>query len=287
METINVKCNLCGADDYSVIYNSSIGDVSPSVEDYKSTVNKYGFFHRIVSCKRCGLIYMNPRDSEIKNRYREIVDEDYLESWDERAIMFKDHLRILRKYKTQKSNLLDIGSYAGIFLSEAKKEDYNIFAVEPSRWAAELAGKKTGIEVLQGSWDEVSLPKNYFDVITMWDVVEHLESPVSCFKQIYGWLKKDGIVAVTTHNIKGWFPRLMGRKYPWLMRFHLYHFEPKTLSAMLIKNNLNPILIKYYKKTVSLKYFLSRFGIKVRSKVFEKIRFSFNTGDMFMIIARK
>jgi 2-polyprenyl-3-methyl-5-hydroxy-6-metoxy-1,4-benzoquinol methylase len=230
---------------------------------------------------------MNPRDTGIKNLYREVVDEAYLESWEERAITFKNHLRILRKYKTQKANLLDIGCYAGVFLSEAKKENYNIVAIEPSKWAAEFAKKKTDTKVLQGNWDEVSLPRNYFDVVTMWDVVEHLEYPSSCFKQVYEWLKKDGIVAVTTHNIKGWFARLMREKYPWLMRFHLYHFEPKTLSAMLTKNNLNPILIKYYTKTISLKYFLSRFKIKVQSKLFEKLKFSFNTGDMFMIIARK
>ncbi|MDD5449440.1 MAG: class I SAM-dependent methyltransferase [Candidatus Omnitrophica bacterium] len=287
MITQDVRCNLCNADDYTVLYNSTVGDIPPGTEDYKSTVNKYGLFHRLVSCRRCGLIYMNPRDTGIKDFYRKVVDKEYIESWDERAVTFRRHLEILRRYKAQKANLLDIGCYAGIFLSEAKKEDYNIIAIEPSKWAAEFAREKTGVRVLEGSWDEASLPENYFDVVTMWDIVEHLENPSACFRQICRWLKEGGIVAMTTHNVKGWFARLAGRRYPWLMRFHLYHFEPKTLSAMLFKNGFTPILVKNYTKIFSLKYILGRLGIRAGGGLFKKITLSFNTGDMFMIIARK
>lgn len=286
-DTINVRCNLCGVDDYTVIHDSTVANIPPTVEDYTSTVNKYGFFHRLVSCRRCGLVYMNPRDIEIKNLYKKVVDNAYLESWEERAVTFKKHLKILAKYKAKKGNLLDIGCYAGIFLNEAKKDGYNAIGVEPSEWAADCARRKTGAEVLCGSWDEISLPEGFFDIVTMWDVVEHLEDPSGCFKKIHGWLRKDGIIAVTTHNIEGWFARLMGRRYPWLMRFHFYHFEPKTLSAMLLKNGLEPILVKSYLKTISLKYMLSRLGIRPRGKLFERARFSFDTGDMFMVIANK
>lgn len=285
-DTINVKCNLCGADDHTTMYDSKIRGIPATVEDYTSTATKYGCFHRLVCCRRCGLVYASPRDAEVKNLYRKVVDNAYLESWQERAFTFRRHLEILTRYKAGTGDLLDIGCYAGIFLNEAKKYKYNATGVEPSEWAADYARKKTGAQVLCASWDEASFLEDSFDIVTLWDVVEHLEDPSACFKKIHGWLRKDGIIALTTYNIKGWFPRLLGRSYPWLMRFHLYHFEPRTLSAMLLKNGLKPILVEPYLKTISLKYFLTRFGIKRRGKLFERVRFSFNTGDMFMVIAR-
>lgn len=285
--TVNVRCNLCGADDYTVIYNPTIANIPPTVEDYTSTINRYGRFHRLVSCRQCGLVYMNPRDAGIKDLYKKVVDNAYLESWEERVITFKGHLKELAEHKAGRGNLLDIGCYAGIFLSEAKKDGYNVTGIELSEWAAGYAGRKTGAEVLCGSWDEVSLPESSFDAVTMWDVVEHLEDPSACFKKIHSWLKKDGIVAVTTHNIKGRFARLMAKRYLWLMRFHIYHFEPKTLSAILAKNGFELISEKPYVKTISLKYMLGQAGIKIPWRFLEKARFSFDTGDLFMIIARK
>ena len=124
-----MKCNLCGNDDYAVIYAPTIpSGLSPTVEDYTSTVNKYGFSHRLVSCRHCGLVYANPRDEQTVELYRKVVDKTYLESWEERAATFREHLKILSGYNSGGHDLLDLGCYAGIFLDEAKKLGYNAVA---------------------------------------------------------------------------------------------------------------------------------------------------------------
>ncbi len=56
---------------------------------------------------------------------------------------------------------------------------------------------------------------------------------------------------------------------------------------MLVKNGFEPILIKYYTKAFSLGYLLSKFGIKASNGLCRKIKLSLNTGDMFMVVARK
>jgi 2-polyprenyl-3-methyl-5-hydroxy-6-metoxy-1,4-benzoquinol methylase len=256
------------------------------VEECVSTVSGYASSNRIVSCRSCGLLYANPRDASLTGLYAQVVDDEYVKSWEERARTFRKHLKVLEKYR-QGRKLLDIGCYAGIFLDEAKKAGYDIMGIEPSKWAAEFARGKTGAEVLHGSWDAVTLPESGFDIITIWDVIEHLEDPSACLKHVHGWLKSGGIVAITTHDIGSLFARMMGKRYPWLMRFHLYHFTPKTLSAMLSKNGLKVVLVKYYVKAFSLKYILGRLGLNVRSGIFEKVAIPLNSGDMFMIIARK
>ena len=116
MDITAVKCNLCGADDYTVVYDSNLHGASPTVKDYTSTINKYGLFNRIVSCNKCGLVYMNPRDAAIKDLYREVVDEQYLDSKDERAATFRKQLWVLDRYAKRGGRLLDIGCYTGIFL---------------------------------------------------------------------------------------------------------------------------------------------------------------------------
>lgn len=282
----HVKCNLCGADDYSVMFPSTVGNTPPAVDDYVSTAPRYGEYHDIVKCHNCGLIYMNPVDSKITDLYGDVVDQAYLDSWEERAETFRRHLDVLRGFKPE-GELLDIGCYAGIFLSEAARKGYSVTGVEPSKWASDFARNRTGAEVITGSWDTATIQKNAFDIVTLWDVIEHLEDPASCLAFVHDRLKPGGMVAVTTHDIGSLFARVMGRKYPWLMRFHLYHFTPTTLSAMLSRAGLKPVLTMYYSKRFSLKYFLSRFGIKVKGKLFEKISIPIYTGDMMLIVAEK
>ncbi len=281
-----VRCNLCNADNYRVMYLSTVGDTPPSVEEYTSTVNKYGAFHNIVKCMSCGLVYMNPRDAGTVTFYKDVIDEEYLKTWQERAGTFRGHLTTVQKYKPH-GDILDMGCYAGIFLDEARKQGYRVSGIEPSAWASEYARKKTGAQIITGSCSDRHFQKESFDVVTLWDVIEHLENPSASLSLVYDYLRVEGIAAITTHDIGSLFARLTGRKYPWLMRFHLYHFTPNTLSALLLKNGLQPISTVYYSKTFSFRYLLGRFGINMQSALFEKIRIPVNTGDMFMIVAKK
>ncbi len=287
MEYSKVKCNICGSDDYKIIYHSNVGITRPSVEDYTSTVNKYSVFNNIVKCKKCGLVYMNPRDVGVNELYKDVVDNAYLKTWQERSETFNEHLKVIAKYKPC-GLLLDIGCYAGIFLDEAQKRGYQVTGIEPSTWASDYARKKTGATIINASCNEkLFFPTEEFDLVTLWDVVEHLDDPSLCLSNIYTYLKSDGIVVITTHDIGSIIAKLMGKRYPWLMRFHLYHFTPKTLSVLLLKNRLEVVLTRYYSKKFSIAYILSRAGIKAESALFKRIVIPVNTGDMFMVIAKK
>ena len=159
--------------------------------------------------------------------------------------------------------------------------------MEASRWASEYAREKTGAHIAIGRCEDVSFPEDSFDMVTLWDVVEHLEDPISCFRKVHDWLRPGGITAVTTHDIGSLVARLMGKKYPWLMRFHLYHFTPETLGALMERAGLKPIAVKYYVKTFSLRYILSRFGLNLKANLLDKLKIPIPTRDMFMIIAEK
>jgi len=278
---------MCGKDDYSIVYHSNIGQIIPTVNDYTSTINKYCVYNNIVQCNNCGLIYMNPQDAAVEKLYKDVVDDAYLDSWDERAEVFKNHLKIISEYKNS-GKILDIGCYAGIFIDEAQKKGYEVNGIEPSEWAAAYARKKTGVLVINACCNEKQFfTDKDFDVVTLWDVIEHLSNPSLTLSNVYSYLKEEGIVVITTHDIGSFIAKIMGKRYPWLMRFHLFHFTPKTLGALLEKNKFEILSTRYYSKKFKLNYLLSRFGIKTKAEFFKKISIPVNLGDMFMIVAKK
>lgn len=286
MSFIKVKCNICEGNDYVVLYKSNLKKSGPSVKEYTSTVNDYASYNDIVKCKKCGLVYMNPRDKNVNSLYKDVVDKDYIESWDERKNTFKKHLTEINKYK-KNGKLLDIGCYAGIFPTLAREEGFDVTGIEPSKWAASYAADKSKSLIFQGSWSEIKLKKNSFDVITMWDVIEHLEDPLGCLKAAYSWIKKGGALAVTTHDINSIMAKIMGNKYPWLMRFHLYHFDSKSLARIIEKAGFKVDVKRTYSKMFSIRYLLERVGIRTRLNFFSKISIPIYTGDMMIIIATK
>jgi 2-polyprenyl-3-methyl-5-hydroxy-6-metoxy-1,4-benzoquinol methylase len=282
----HVSCNFCGGSNTKLLYASTVGDTPPTAEDYVGTHPGYGKYHDLVQCQNCSLIYMNPRDAEIPRLLSEVVDHDYIDSQNERIEMFQNHLKLIKRFKPQGS-LLDIGCYAGTFLSLAKQAGYRVEGVEPSVWAANYAKEQTGAEVHCESIEKMALPENSFDIVTLWDVVEHLEDPLLCLKKAYRAMKPDGILIISTHNIGSLFARSLGSHYPWLMRFHLYHFTPDTLAMLGAKAGFSRVMTESYKKRFSLAYFLQRIHFPWRSKFFERIRIQINMGDMFLLVLKK
>lgn len=283
--TQTVKCNLCGSAESRLIFPSTIKS-SVEVADFVSTNTHYGNYHNIVQCTDCGLLYMNPRDAGIPDLYGEVEDQAYLETWEERAITFRSHLDLLKKIKSD-GKILDVGCYAGIFLNEAKNAGYEVAGIEPSRWASEYTRQKTGAQVWTGTCEKLPLPAAEFDVVTVWDVVEHFEDPANCFRALHPTLKPGGVILVTTHDIDSRLARILGKRYPWLMRFHLFHFSPKTLGEMLRRCGFEVASTQYYTKKFSLDYLLSRVGLNGWFPWFKRILVPVPTGDMFLIVAKR
>ncbi|MFH0877372.1 MAG: hypothetical protein V1863_04025, partial [Candidatus Omnitrophota bacterium] len=75
-----IKCDLCGSDNYSVVYKTYRGDLSAGASGYKITDHDLHAPMRVVKCRKCGLVYTNPRihEQELECNYSDMVDESYL-----------------------------------------------------------------------------------------------------------------------------------------------------------------------------------------------------------------
>jgi 2-polyprenyl-3-methyl-5-hydroxy-6-metoxy-1,4-benzoquinol methylase len=298
----HVLCDLCGSDRYKVRFPSTLGDgAGGDLSAYRCTSSGYGQHHTIVECLSCGLVYANPRydSGEMLARYEAVEDPLYIEERQGRVLTFERHLRPLEKIVPPGDGrrLLDVGCYTGVFIEIADQHGWDAWGVEPSQWAAAHA-RSTGLQVVEGTMATADFEDATFDVITMWDVIEHLEQPSAEVGQAFRLLKPGGVLVAHTMDLDSLFARLMGRRWPWLMEMHIYFFTRRTLSKLVEKAGFRVITIKPQGRYLRLGYLATRVAAYSRPLggalgwLFDRLRFSeraipINLGDLITIFARK
>ena len=221
-----VNCNLCGSDDTKLLYIKT---------DYRCDKRDFN----IVQCRKCELVYVNPRYNleTLRKRYTKeyysgSVYENYIGMEKELKSMFRRRLRKIEKYK-KGGRLLDIGCAAGFFLEVAEEKGWSVFGVELSEYASNYA-RERGLNIFTGDLMETTFPDEYFDVITLWAVISNLQNPYNNLIEAYRILKKKGLIVIQTGNIDSIFAKLQGINWGILTPGgHLYYFSPKTLRKML------------------------------------------------------
>ena len=233
------------------------------VSAFRCTNPGYGSHSRIVQCRHCRYVYANPRweAAELVGAYAAVEDETYLEQRAGRELTFSKHLQRLEKITgpADGRRLLDVGAYIGVFVETALAAGWDAVGVEPSRWAAHVA-QEQGLPVVEGTQDAPELQGQQFDVVTMWDVIEHVDDPAAEMAKSYHLLKPGGFLAVHTMDIESLAARLMGRRWPWLMDMHIHYFSKRTLTQMLEQAGFEVIWIGPQGRFLSLGYLATRIG---------------------------
>jgi 2-polyprenyl-3-methyl-5-hydroxy-6-metoxy-1,4-benzoquinol methylase len=152
--------------------------------------------------------------------------------------------KILKKIETvtgknrSQIRLLDVGCSNGAFIHVANKMGMNCEGVEPAKEAA-LAAQEVGLKVFHGFLEEVRLPDNSFDVVTLFEVVEHLKDPLSLLKECKRILKPAGILCIRTGNTDSWTVKAFKEKWHYFNIFkhggHISFFNKKSISALAQK----------------------------------------------------
>jgi 2-polyprenyl-3-methyl-5-hydroxy-6-metoxy-1,4-benzoquinol methylase len=160
----------------------------------------------IQRCGSCSLIYVSPRLAEHQHHYhgqREGILAKYGpilrgEKGHNRDANYRQELAVLARLKPS-GRLLDVGTHCGFFLRMARGQGWELHGVEPSP-AAELAREFFGLEVHRGHLEELGLPAASFDLVTLIDVIEHLDNPLQLLAEVRRLLAPDGLVFVKTPN---------------------------------------------------------------------------------------
>ena len=148
-------------------------------------------------------------------------------------LTFKRRLRDIERRLGRRGRLLDVGCALGDFLVVARDAGWQAEGVEISSFASKVAASK-GVVTYCGVLEDLRLPANQYDVITLYDTIEHLVDPLRTLREIKRLLASDGIVHIVTPDVGGLQARLLGPLwYHFKPGEHLVYFSSATLRAAL------------------------------------------------------
>ena len=198
----------------------------------------------LVKCKNCGLVFCEPIPTidELNKYYKIYAYENNFYS----PITKQRYIELLKTFEPYRKNnkILDVGCGNGFFLETAKEEGWEVYGTEFSEKAIEVL-KEKAIKSFKGELKQENFKVQMFDVITSFEVIEHINNPKEEIPKFYNLLRTGGLLYITTPNFNSISRNLLKEKwniigYP----EHLTYYTPKTLKRLLVKNNFKKIKIK-------------------------------------------
>lgn len=276
------SCNLCGS------------------KKKKKLFKKYGY--DIVRCQNCGFVYTNLVVD--KNFVKDYYQQDYFEkgqkkhsydSYEQQEIALKKTFKHkLNKLKlNSKGNLLDVGCAYGYFLSEAPKS-WKKYGVEISKHAVKVARKENPRAIIkEGVLTPNLFSPTKFNLVTLWDVIEHLEDPKETLTVIFDKLKRGGKLVLATGNVDSCLAKKQGQNWHlYNPPQHLSYFSPQTITQLLTEIGYKKIKITHPFSYYSFSYLLHKLNNLYLKKervlnLANKLVFPVNLWDIMMVEAIK
>jgi len=288
IEKLN-RCRVCGGRDHSILFV------------------KGGY--EVAKCGNCGLVFLNfaPSDRFLSDYYAEDFfndsgTKDGYSDYKEEAVnlerTFRRRIDILKRYQEKGGTLLDVGCATGEFMKLAA-EYWNVYGVEISSYASRAAGEK-GLNVFNGKLEQSPYLNSGFNVVTLWDTIEHVAQPLETMRLISRIVKPKGIVALTTGDVGSFVSRACGRYWHlYNIPQHLSYFDKGTITDLLKRSGFKTVEIAYPALNFTLDYLLFRsitfYNLKFALPAYKKFthkgllnsNIKINLFDVMLVIAQK
>jgi 2-polyprenyl-3-methyl-5-hydroxy-6-metoxy-1,4-benzoquinol methylase len=252
METkkqIKPLCKVCNSDEISDIGVITNGNYSAGYLKYYS----------LLKCKKCSFrfIYPTPSDEVLGHIYSNPEYSAWGTSDDKesniRYINFKHYIKIIKRY-INNGKLLDCGCATGYFIDVAKESGFDSYGIETSEIPFSISEKKHPQRIFRQNIEELSIPDSFFDVITMFDFIEHVKNPEDSLHKASNLLKTNGYLIITTPDTKSLSMTMMGKSHTNYILEHISLFNHKCLPKYFEQFGLEIISITPAKKILTLKY---------------------------------
>jgi 2-polyprenyl-3-methyl-5-hydroxy-6-metoxy-1,4-benzoquinol methylase len=277
------KCDICGNKHFEILHK-----MNDKALDIKEDFNLF-------KCLKCGVIFINPQPSfkELGKHYKgdyyslkKIQTKEESRKVKFRISLYDTYFNPKNKNLIKKilflpiinymrgiiispgKKILDVGSGSGQFLYEIKELGLDVYGVEPGNFDKESVNKHN-LKIKKMDLIAAKFSNNFFDLITINQVLEHVSNPTDTIKELYRILSKKGILIIGVPNTNSLAYKLFKKNWYQLdVPRHLFDFSDKNLVEKLKKEGFKIKRIRYNSRptqfTISLKYLL---GIKSFGKM--------------------
>jgi SAM-dependent methyltransferase len=200
--------------------------------------------------------------------------------------------RLLGKERSE-IRLLDVGCSNGSFISAAQSLGIRAAGVEPSAAPAQAA-KASGLVVHQGVLQDIHLPESSLDVVTLFEVIEHLKDPLSLFRECHRILRKGGLLVIRTGNTDSWTAHCRKDRWEYFSISehggHVSFFNPVSMGKLAERSGFSVERLKknrvsfYQKREIPYLFFRP---IKFLSDVLNSPSSWFGKGHELQVFLRK
>ena len=230
MSECPTPCNLCGASDVDVI-----GDRDRDGHPLRTTI-----------CRKCGLVWSNPRPSE--DEVRRYYSREYRLDYKGQSRPSLRHVarsgrgalnryRALAPFLKPGVRILDAGAGGGEVVYVLRRLGFDASGIEPDEQYARHARETLNVPVVTGFVQDAVFPPGGFDVITMYHALEHVEDPTAILTRLRTWIAEGGVLLIEVPNVEA---RCLSPAH----RFHFahfYNFSRATLEDLGRKAGFEPV----------------------------------------------
>ena len=258
VELVPSRCAICGtAGNAGEVYPASFDPAALDPILFSARRAPDGVHFRMVRCHTCGLLRSDPLvspdalavlyagstfdGSEVPN-----LRETY--GW---------YLSRLDRYGARKGSLLEIGSGSGFFLQEALTRGYaRAVGVEPSVSAGRLRDPDPRIEVVSDVMRRGVFPARSFDVVCLFQTLDHLPDPAAVLDECASALRPGGLLLALNHDVGAWSAKLLGERSPIVDIEHTYLYDQRTMTRLVTQRGFEVLAVGRALNRVSLQHLL-------------------------------
>jgi SAM-dependent methyltransferase len=208
-------------------------------------------------------------------------------------------LKPLKRRFPQGAQLWEIGSAYGFFLREASAH-FRVAGCDISEHAAGFAERELGVSVVVADYLEIPPPTEEFDVVCMWDTIEHLRDPAETVAKAFMELRPGGEIAISTGDVSSLLARVRGHRWRLIHPpTHLHYFSAGSIRSLLTRTGFRDISIShpsFWRSADAVAFRLLGYPSgKPAAPVYRMLKsagvlnfaFPLNLGDLMVVTARK
>ena len=189
--------------------------------------------------------------------------------------------------------LLDVGCSSGAFVAAARSLSIEAEGVEPASAPAKTA-LEAGLKVYQGLLEEVNLPSASYDVVTLFEVLEHVKDPMSLLKECRRILREGGLLVIRTGNTDSWSAHYQKERWEYFSiekhGGHISFFNPASVGRLAERSGFLIETLKTHRVSFHNKgevSFLIYRSLKILAEVLNTPSIWFGKGEELVVFQRK